>query len=1157
MKVLFAVSNDNVTTSVINKYQQKYKEIVTSKNVYYFNAIVKELQRDKNYDAIIIEEDLEPISNNNYEAIDKFLFEKLDSISDEASKVTGEDIPIIFICSDRRTKSDTLLRKLFSMSIYNALVGNDRSLDQVCELMYKPRNKKEAKKYYQIVGDQIDYESQKEELVSEEQIQNILLYYKKIGTNERKCVQAFDSIAKQYDNTQLRIIVKFLPMDVKAILEMHSPVYQRLMANGTVLSNGQYSQYTPSNPKKPEKLDLVTKNVESGNKLSRPVVIPSNMNFKAIEENNNAMTNTTINQQPNSQPQYQATAPIQQSQTTIQNTPNGSTNAYPNQSNQYNPYNGKSIANQQANNWYRNPQPNYVNQNNIHNHNVDPVYANNNTTNPYYTNAGNIYNKNAHNPYNNINGLNANLEQKPWNYNNMQQNPYMSQQHNNTIQQHENPQSTDFYANSQQQIPATPDSSTINNMNNQEKQIPQNTYQSAIPMEKHENTQNGTNLQARESTYMPGNNGDINPTKEPTIKSAISESLAKEVKPLEPTKPIREETSLVAKPKAELKTIEEKAVTLIEEEPQSIETETETKRRRGRPRKVKLEPKITQATTYENETETSKKRRGRPRKKAFINDDKSEINESHAPVVPIPVNIETKESVEKDNTLLANIPKHTNPIKNEQERIISTTEQKEDGVNIENKQQNLDMAENGAVMQEQMTIEPYIQETSNQNTINKVENTVIPNNTKNSTTQPQPVSDQSVSNNMFNSPYNNQIAPNIQPIDNSQIQNKQYNSIEKVEQQSTITEDFFNNQYTEPVQYNNQSEIKPINLFDLDINTTEPFIANQNNISLENSSALIESKANEDNLDMLKGVALAGNGKVVAFVGTSKNGVSFIVNNLAQLLSQSGINTAVVDLTKNKNSYYMFTDNDANKVKIATESLKNLSKGLVNGLVVKNNLTVFTALPDDMEADNLDYRSILESLSSRYDVILLDCDFHTNQSCFVLSNEIYLVQSMDALTIQPLTKFLSDLKLKNILDENKIKIIINKYLKLKKIDDKTIVGGMSKYNEPSMTLQRDLFNPKRIMVTTVPFDEQTYIKYLESVALCQFSLNGYSKEVLESLEKLKNMVYPLISGGMTKNDRINSDLSDYNSNIYTNQTNSQQFTNNINDTLDKMRKNNY
>ena len=49
MKVLFAVSNENITTSVISKYQQKYKEIVTSKNVYYFNAIKLQKVLEKIY----------------------------------------------------------------------------------------------------------------------------------------------------------------------------------------------------------------------------------------------------------------------------------------------------------------------------------------------------------------------------------------------------------------------------------------------------------------------------------------------------------------------------------------------------------------------------------------------------------------------------------------------------------------------------------------------------------------------------------------------------------------------------------------------------------------------------------------------------------------------------------------------------------------------------------------------------------------------------------------------------------------------------------------------------------------------------------------------------------------------------------------------------
>ena len=39
MKVLFAVSNEKISESIAKKYQQEYKEIISSKNVYYFNAI--------------------------------------------------------------------------------------------------------------------------------------------------------------------------------------------------------------------------------------------------------------------------------------------------------------------------------------------------------------------------------------------------------------------------------------------------------------------------------------------------------------------------------------------------------------------------------------------------------------------------------------------------------------------------------------------------------------------------------------------------------------------------------------------------------------------------------------------------------------------------------------------------------------------------------------------------------------------------------------------------------------------------------------------------------------------------------------------------------------------------------------------------------------
>ena len=116
----------------VKKYQKEYKQIISYKNVYYFNAILKELQRDKTYDRIVISEDLEQYVNADYEQRDKFLFDKLDSISDEASNMNGEDIPILLICTERRTKSEPMLVKLFGIGIYNAIIGTDRSIEEVC-----------------------------------------------------------------------------------------------------------------------------------------------------------------------------------------------------------------------------------------------------------------------------------------------------------------------------------------------------------------------------------------------------------------------------------------------------------------------------------------------------------------------------------------------------------------------------------------------------------------------------------------------------------------------------------------------------------------------------------------------------------------------------------------------------------------------------------------------------------------------------------------------------------------------------------------------------------------------------------------------------------------------------------------------------------------
>ena len=225
MKILFAVSNENVSNRIVESYKKRYDETVSSKNVFYFNAILRELQRDKTYDSIVISEDLEPFANSNYDVIDKFIVERLQEVSQEINRI-GKDIAVVIICTDRRTKTSYVLNKLYEFGIYNALVGADRRIDNVCNLINTPRTQLEAKEYYNIQEDELGNNLDD---VSEQEVQNILIHYKKLGKNEDRYTDSFNNIASQYNDKQLRIIIKCLPINVRAVLESECPKYQELV----------------------------------------------------------------------------------------------------------------------------------------------------------------------------------------------------------------------------------------------------------------------------------------------------------------------------------------------------------------------------------------------------------------------------------------------------------------------------------------------------------------------------------------------------------------------------------------------------------------------------------------------------------------------------------------------------------------------------------------------------------------------------------------------------------------------------------------------------------------------------------------------------------------------------------------------------------------
>ena len=302
-----------------------------------------------------------------------------------------------------------------------------------------------------------------------------------------------------------------------------------------------------------------------------------------------------------------------------------------------------------------------------------------------------------------------------------------------------------------------------------------------------------------------------------------------------------------------------------------------------------------------------------------------------------------------------------------------------------------------------------------------------------------------------------------------------------------------------------------------DFNNTNPTNTNVNynqnqNINNMNYNYAEQTLTMNRNMDIqVQNVANQVNSKnVFSFVGTSKNGTSFLVNSLAILFSSIGINTAIVDLTKNKNDYYMCTNNEDRLREIATLSIIKLEKGIAEGVQINKNLSVYTGLPTN-DTNKLNSRAVIDTLKKNHTLILLDCDFETNLEYYTYSNQIFTVQSLDVLTMQPLTIHLKKLKELGIISDSKISIILNKEVPVKGLTKKLMIGGLSMYNSPNMEERVQLFNKDNVKVYSVPFDIQAYQKYLENIVHCKFEITRYPKKFITELQLIAENIYPEIT----------------------------------------------
>ena len=255
MRVLFAVSNSedskgDIVDVICNEYQKEYKKIISYKRVFYYDAIINEIRqsRDNKYDRIIISEDFEKNINDSYESEDTNLYRRIDQISDEAYKDDGTAIPIILLCSDRRSERDPIISKLFVLGVYNILLGKERTIQNVCALIDKPRNKRIAKVLYNIAPDKLRYTSSNpNQIVSDKELMSILKFFNTYKDKVDKCVRGFAKLSRMYTEEQLQLIIMRLPLDVKLILEENSNEYSKVAKESVkklVEQNKNYSIIT-------------------------------------------------------------------------------------------------------------------------------------------------------------------------------------------------------------------------------------------------------------------------------------------------------------------------------------------------------------------------------------------------------------------------------------------------------------------------------------------------------------------------------------------------------------------------------------------------------------------------------------------------------------------------------------------------------------------------------------------------------------------------------------------------------------------------------------------------------------------------------------------------------------------------------------------------
>ena len=1099
MKVLFAVSSESISDAIVKRYQKEYKEILSYKNVYYFNAILKEIQKDKTYDRIVISEDLEPFANNNYDAIDKFIFEKLDNISDEAQDIDGNETSIILICTDRHTTGSSFLVKLFGIGIYNALLGSDRKIENICKLINKPRVKKEAKMYYKIDAEDVNYSNKSEKEVSELEIQNILTHFKKLGKNTDKFAESFNNIASQYTDEQLKIVINCLPMNVKAVLEDECQKYQEIMyADGLIekVSREEKERTKEAQKQTGIKIDIIENKLNQA-KISGPIVIPSSvrtsknkgpapvrpmgneLEIPMSSGNTEKVKKVVKKEDTTSIPDVVPPRPVKQEAAPVVEAPVVEEKVEE-------PVKVAPVE-QPAPVVENKPAEEFV---------IKKVLK----TMPDGTKKV-VKVKVRVQPDAKKNEINSQEEVK--------QEPEKKLPFDPTVKEkgkrgrpRKNPEEDDTF------LPQVPD-------DDDEFILPQGTGEGLGDFE---DTLPGLDMFADDSDELPGlDNFDANAVPGgPRIQPPVEEEeelpglddLDDELPGLEET--VEEDDSLpgIDDLDDELPGIEEDSLPGLDD----FEEET-----------------TVEETVVEEDNELP-----------GLDDLDDELPGLEETV--------EEETVVEENEELSGLDDLDDELPGLEDSVEVVEDTIDEEINPE--LDGLDDFEDDAIpgLEDDFEEDSLLGLDSFEEEDTTVEETVVEDVVDDATEEiVEEVVEEETETDLAT-----EVFDEIEEVMPDMVEG--FEEVEEVIEE-VVEEDEFTDEVVIPGLDDLDEDILPMDgevedvlpmgddnaddglLGDLDDDFSEPAMQTppQQPTGIESIKPKVDYSMSSLNSLLTK------DKKIVTFIGTTKNGTSFLINNLAALFSSVGINTAILDMTKNKNSYYIYTNNEEELRNLAYNSISKLQKGFAEGIKVNKNLSVYTALPNDGK-DYSDAEPILSTLVQNHSLILIDCDFDTDPSYFASCQEIYLVQSMDILTIQPLTAFLRDLKAKGVLESEKVRVVINKELKVRSLTTKAIIGGMSFYNDPSMSFMTELFNKDMVKACSIPFEEAAYAKYLDAMVNCNVSISGYSKQFTNKLRNLGDMVYPLVSKPSGKGGAPQVDYS------------KNAFSSNMSNTLTQMKK---